>query len=420
MKIFDAGSVDEVMEFTKTIQSPWRVGIAFGMVSENSTDRAILPELLETENKSLAQFAGGFVWGRFRALGWQWIDEIDTSQWTPIQLGQLLAYLPFTPATWERSARLLGEDESPYWTKTNANPYEAENNIGLAVDRLVKHGRPHAAIRCIHIMRHEKQILDSQQVVRALLAALDSSESAHTMDVYDIVEVIKALQDNQSTNPNDLFQVEWAYLPLLNQHQGASPKLLEQRLADDPSFFCEVIQTVFRSDNEEEPIEEPTEQQKNIATNAYRLLSKWKMPPGSQIDGTFNGDVLTSWLENIKTTCMESGHLEIALSMVGHVLIHTPPDPDGLWLHHSAATALNAKDANDMRDGFRIELFNSRGAHIVDPEGREERELAEKYSAQAEEVEFRSYHRLASSLGDLAASYERDAERNASWDPFDD
>jgi len=105
--------------------------------------------------------------------------------------------------------------------------------------------------------------------------------------------------------------------------------------------------------------------------------------------------------------------------MVGHVLIHTPPDPDGLWLHHSAAAALNAKDANDMRDGFQTELFNSRGVHTWTA-GREEQELAEKYRTQAEEVEARGYHRLASSLRDLAASYEREAERQASRDPFDD
>ena len=76
------------------------------------------------------------------------------------------------------------------------------------------------------------------------------------------------------------------------------------------------------------------------------------MPPGSQADGTYNGDALTAWLEDVKAACVESGHLEIALSMVGHVLIHTPPDPDGaLWLHRAAATALNAKDTGDMRDG---------------------------------------------------------------------
>ena len=239
------------------------------------------------------------------------------------------------------------------------------------------------------------------------------------MDVDAIVEVIKALQDDPDTNPDDLFQVEWAFLPLLDRHHGESPKLLEQRLADDPAFFCEVIRTVFQSKKEERPVEEPTEQQENIARNAYRLLSEWRTPPGSQKDGAFNGDALTTWLEDVKAACTESGHLEIASEKVGHVLIHAPPDPDGLWIHHSAAAALNSKDANDMRDGFQIELFNSRGVHGFTA-GREERELAEKYRRQADEIESRSYHRLASSLRDLAASYERDAERDASRDPFDD
>lgn len=419
-EVFVAGGVEAVLEFAKAVEAPWRVGVAYGVIAANDVEQKILPVLLESETKSLAQFAGGFVWGMFRRRGWQWVDDMDTSHWTPSQKGQFLAYLPFISDTWKRAARLLEEDESPYWSKTNANPYEAEEGLERAVDRLVQHGRPHAAIRCLERLRHDKQPLDIQQAIRVLQAVLHSSESAHAMDVHAIVKVIKALQDDPNANPDDLFQVEWAFLPLLNRHHGASPKLLEQRLANDPAFFCEVIRIVFRSKKEQRPVEEPTEQQKNIATNAYRLLREWRTPPGSQKDGAYNGDALTAWLEDVKAACIESGHLEIALSMVGHVLIYTPPDPDGLWLHHSAATALNAKDANDMRDGFRTEIFNSRGVHWIDPEGREERELAKKYRAQAEEVETRGYHRLASTLRELAASYERDAELQALRDSFDE
>ncbi len=418
-EVIAAGGIEAVLEFAKAVESPWRVGVAFGMIAANGAEEKILPVLLESETKSLAQFAGGFIWGVFRGRGWQWIDDVDTSQWTPSQKGQLLAYLPFALDTWKRVARLLEGDESPYWTKTNANPYEAEEGLEWAVDRLVQHGRSHAAIRCLGRLQHDKRHLDSQQAVRVLQAVLHSSESAHAMDVYVIVEVIKALQNDPATNPNDLFQIEWAFLPLLDRHRGAFPRLLEQRLADDPAFFCEVIHTVFQSKKEERSVEEPTEPQKNIAENAYRLLSEWRTPPGSQKDGTFDGDALTVWLEEVKATCAKSGHLEVALTMVGHVLIHTPPDPDGLWMHHSAATALNAKDANDMRDGFRMALFNSRGVH-TSTAGREERVLTEKYRGQSEAVEARGYHRLASSLKELAASYEHDAERQASREPFDD
>jgi hypothetical protein len=111
--------------------------------------------------------------------------------------------------------------------------------------------------------------------------------------------------------------------------------------------------------------------------------------------------------------------LDVALSTVGHVLIYAPPDPDGLWLHHAAATALNARDTGAIRDGFRTALFNARDAHFVDPTGQPERELATKYREQAEQLESRGYHRLANSLQELADSYMRDAERLASRDLFE-
>ena len=174
-EIFAADGVRAVLEFAEAVESPWRVGIALGFVGATEADQAVLPELLESEIKPLAQFAGGFVWGRFRSQGWQWVDSIDASPWGPTQIGQLLAYLPFMSDTWQRSAQLLGQDDSPYWTKTTANPYEAKEGLELAVDRLISHGRPHAAIRCLYRMQSDKQSLNSSQVARALLAARQSS-----------------------------------------------------------------------------------------------------------------------------------------------------------------------------------------------------------------------------------------------------
>jgi hypothetical protein len=88
----------------------------------------------------------------------------------------------------------------------------------------------------------------ANQCVRALLAALSSSEPSYAMDGYHIVELIKFLQAEPSVNQDDLFKVEWAYVPLLDRHRGAAPKLLESRLANDPEFFCEVIRLIYRSE----------------------------------------------------------------------------------------------------------------------------------------------------------------------------
>jgi len=412
------GKVEAILAFAQSVESPMHVGIAFGAVADDEADRTIFPGLLEAKEKGLLELAGGFVSGRFRARGWQWADAVDTSSWTPSQVGQFLAFLPFEPETWDRLTLLAGQDESFYWTKAAVNPYGVTSGLEFAVGRLVEHGRPYAAVTCLVAMCHQEQRLNSEQAARVLLAALNSSESAHATDAYDLRVVIKALQDNPDTNPEDLFQVEWAYLPLLEHDEGSSAKLLEQRLADDPSFFCEAIRIVYRSKNEKEPVAEVSQQEKDVGTNTYRLLHNWRTPPGIQKDGTFDADALSAWLNEVKNACAESGHLEMALMTVGHVFTSAPPDPDGLWIHRAAAEVLNAPDAKNMRGGFTTQLYNSRGVHGFTA-GREEREIAEKYRKQAEEVEAPGYHRLATALRDLASQYEREAEREESRDPYD-
>jgi len=335
LEIAETGGTQAVINFARSVHSPWNVGYAFGFVAGPGLDGEILPDFLNTEMEADKHFIEGFIRGRFRNQGWPWADNIDTQPWTQDQIGQFLCYLPFSPETWERSACLVGSDQSPYWTRTTANAYETQSGLELAVDKLIKYGRPYAAIQCLAKMLHNKQPINNEKAVRALLEALSSTESANATDVYDIIEVIRALQKDTETNPDDLFRVEWAYLPILEQHLDSSPKLLERRLASDPEFFCEVIRLVFRPRKEERSNKEPTKQLVNIARNSYRLLRNWRTPPGLCEDGSYDGEALASWLAVVKRKCTETCHLEIAMQRVGHVLFYAPPDPDGLWIHRS-------------------------------------------------------------------------------------
>jgi hypothetical protein len=392
------------------------VGLGFAAVATVEDQHRVVPEFLETEERAVAQFAAGFVWGKFRRDGWSWVDEIAMSTWTEPQIAQFFAYLPFVPETWQRVGRILGEHGSAYWTRTNANPYDAQDGLAIAIDALIKHGRPHAAIRCLRKMRYDRQPIESSQVAAALLAALHSSEP-HAADAHEIAALIKLLQDDPRADPDILFRIEWSYLSILDQYTKAAPRLLERRLAEEPGFFCEVLRLLFRGADAQAD-QEPTEEMKAIAKNGYRLLSRWKTPPGSGRDGTFDGTAFTSWLEAVKEECGATGHLDSALMMIGHVLVYAPSDPDGLWIHRAAAAALNAKEAPGMRDGFRTELFNARGVHGFTA-GQEELKLAAQYRSRAEKVEEAGFPRLASALRDLATSYEDDARRDSSRDPFD-
>jgi len=411
-EIFAYGRFKAVFDFARDVNLTRSVGFSFGVVADESQDALILPDLLLKEDDKIVEFVRAFVSGRYSNQSWKWLDHLDARNWTKPQIGKFLSYLAFTQKTWEYSKDLLGESEGEYWSRAIVNPFEAKGNLDHAVDKLLEHNRPNAAICCLWEMLHNKKPLDPSKAITALLQAVTSDEPPSSVGIYNPVEIIQALQVNPQVDPEDLCKIEWAYLPVLTgPGRQASPKTLEQKLASEPAFFCEAIRTLYRSKKKAKSEKEPTEQEKAVASNVWRLLHDWKTLPGIQTDGSFCASDFNEWLKSVKKQCDKSGHLEVALSTVGGVLIHYIPDPDGLWIHRALAEALDAEDAGRMRDGFSIGIFNSRGVYCVDPTGKPEKDIAAKYRQQAEEVENAGYYRLAGTLKKLADSYEHEAER---------
>lgn len=403
--------IDGAIRFAETISSPRDVGAALADLSGPEGEKTLLPDFLDSENEKHLDLVSAFIWRRRHDEGWDWCDRVNRAGWSHKQTGQFLACLPFSRETWERAAQWLEEHQEHYWARASAFPYDAKEDLEFAIEKLLEYGRPHAAITCLERMLHSKRAIDPQQCVRALLGALKSSEPNHAMDSYHMVQLIKHLQSDSAVSDDDLFRVEWAYLPFLNQLDGNKPVLLHRKLANEPAFFCEVIQLIYRSDTEGDKAEEPSEEQKAIATNAHRLLSEWTRPPGLRDEGTFDSEHFKGWLQRVREVCTESGHLNAALLNIGKMLISSPPDADGLWINRAVADALNDRYSEEMRDGFRTALYNSRGVHMVDPSGKPEMDLAEKYEKKAEDVENAGCHRLAVTLRGLSESYIREAER---------
>ncbi|MCI0540881.1 MAG: hypothetical protein L0Z50_37245 [Verrucomicrobiales bacterium] len=418
-EILDSNQLEGLLGFAREVANPGKVGLALGRISGEMADTALLPDYLDKEDKVSRDFVANFVWGRFWTKSWPWVDNAFTEEWTTDQKVTFFTFLPFDHESWRRAEAALGHDAGAYWKKANVQPYGPQSYLDEAVERLLQHERPRAALACLNRLVHEKADFPSTLAVRALMDTLNTPEPPRGLDQHAVAEIIKWLQDNPSTSSDALFKIEWAYLPLLEHAYGGTPKTLERRLASDPSFFCDVIALVFKSDKEKTTERQFSDAEKNIAQNAYRLLRGWRIVPGRNPDGTFNSELFGKWLEEVSRRTSESGHHRIALSQTGEVLPYSPPDPDGLWIHRSVAEALNDKDAADMRSGFCCELFNMRGVHGFSA-GKEELEIAARYHKQADALEEKGYHRLASDIRGVAKDYERDAERESKRDPFED
>ncbi|MBY0265764.1 MAG: hypothetical protein K2W84_05080 [Burkholderiales bacterium] len=419
-EIISFGGIEAVMQFVSLVQTSWRVGVSLSGMSDKELDSLVLPNYLNRDIETLHKFASGYISGKFFHAGWKWVDETCRNSWTKEQLADFFVILPFTADTWRRVAAFLGEFESEYWSKVEPNAYAQEVDVILAFDNLLKHGRPYAALRCFTRAIHEGSGFDSARAIKGLEGALRSNEFTNSMDSYLLTRIIHAIQGDPKANPDEIAKTEWAYLPLLTRHNNSSPKFLWKRLASEPEFYCDVIRLIFRSNKEEKPVEDLPEEVKSRAANAYRLISEWRYPPGSNEGGDYDGEALRHWLNGVRESATNSGHLDIAMSMAGHTLIYVPADPNGLWIHQSAADVLNAKDAEPMRNGFRTEMFNSRGVHWVDPSAKPERSLAQKYRERAEAADIAGFHRLATTMRELAETYDKEAERIISRERFVD
>ncbi|MCI0553783.1 MAG: hypothetical protein L0287_22775, partial [Anaerolineae bacterium] len=170
-EIFQQYGAEGVISFAESASSPGQVGLALGVIADAVIERTILPHFLDSEDNKRKALVSGFIWRRYHLKGWEWCDDIDKSDWTPEQAGQFLTCLPFTKEAWDRASVWLQKAESEYWARTGANAYQADGDLDIAIEKLIEHGRPHAAINCLDRMRHAKQPIDTNQCVRALLAA---------------------------------------------------------------------------------------------------------------------------------------------------------------------------------------------------------------------------------------------------------
>ena len=412
--ILAEGGFKNVLVFAQNVAAPHQVGEALGVIVADELEAEILPALLDATEEIKKQVAVGLVWARYRQLAWSWVDAVLEREWTKAQQATFLALLPFEEDVWHRVAAQLGErDEAQYWRNVMVIPYGADRDLTTAIEKLLVYHRASEAVRCVSRTVDDDDRFDESLATRALLALLEEPPDIERLDRHETVEVITRLQKSSTADRNALFNIEWNFLPWLDQFSPGSPSTLEQRLASDPAFFAEVVGLVYRSTKDEQDDDQPDAHRENLAQNAYRLLNDWCWYPGKLADGSFDVDAFREWLSEARRLTEETGHRDVAQIQIGHVLTHASSDPNGLWIHEGIAEALNRRDTEEMRSGFTTALFNQRGVHDFTA-GKEEREFSQQYRTKADALEAGEFSRFATAMRGLANEYEQDAKRAAS------
>lgn len=409
-EIYTVKGIEGVLEFSRSVERPDIVGNS--LVAENlELPLDILKKLILSNIKEEHSLASGYVRARNYKEGNSWVLDA-VNNWNIQEKVGLFLLLPFKKETWEMLEASFVDFPYEYWNNTTVNAYHCDSTeeIYFAVDRLIKVDRPVSAIDCLSRILHIDKVVDSSKVVIALLQAIKTTEDVKGVDIHSFNELVNYIQNDGTVSDDDLVKIEWAYLPIINRgaNDSLQPQVLEKKLANEPSFFCEIIRYAYRSKFQKEK-NELSESEKNIAKNSRYLLDEWSKIPGVDAEGKFDAAVFNNWFNLVQTESEESGHLEIAYQIIGRVLIFSPAN-DEHWILPELAEFLNKRELEGVRTGYKIAIRNSRGVHFVDPKGKPELELAKNYRVKSDEIELLGFHRFGRTLRELADGYQAEAE----------
>jgi len=404
---------EKLAEFASAVESPREFGVALAQLDRKSFDKEILDLLKESKETKQFQLAAGYIMGAHRTGGQAWLEGIQVDRLNEVQRARLLSILPFSDATWALAKEWLDEQENAYWSIVDPRWIDHSSNLEYALRQLLKHGRPAAAINCMQVMVWDKLELNTELVVEALLALSPEDHSPE----HEIAELIQNLQDDKRPPREKVAEIEWKFIDMLGEYHQAKPRVLSAKLASDPQFFCEVLKYVYRSDKEkDEERKEMTSAQGQNALKGYALFSSWKQPPGVDEQGLLKEHELQTWLKEVRSSTVESGHWNVAMGQIGEVLYHGPKDETGLWLE-PISKILDEQDHDRMRSHLTTEIYNERGIHSPS-QGRQELGIAATWQRVADAARLKGYSRLASALDRFAQQYRDEAAIEAEDNPF--
>ncbi len=399
---------DGVLDLVREAAYPGFVGVAVADADAESVGRELLEHLDADDGRFVAAASS---WAaKLGANNWEWIENTVASlQGRPISIARVLLTSDDLVSAWA----LASEDravEAAYWSEFS--PYGRGQDFVLAEEasrRLLGNDRPRAALMLMSLYA-ESVGIDRVLVVEGLERLIQVPEDHPDQFRVDSHEIERLLDYARGGDVDEerLGLLEWRLRPALS-FDAHSP-ILERKLARDPAFFVEVLSMVFKPRNRETEQEVPP----HIASNAYRLLDDWDVVPGSNDTRSgVDADTLDDWVAEALRLLEEADRLEIGLDQIGKILAKAPGDTDGSWPTRPVRDLIERISRSEMDDGFRVQVFNSRGvtSRGLMEGGDQERVLSERYASLAEAVR-EGWPRTAAILAAVSQGYAAEARHH--------
>lgn len=365
---------------------------------------------LDGEAKRLASlvFAQGLT-----SFGASWVEQVRRLgaelNLPTDEMASLFLALDDSKPAWDTVASFGAEVDEAYWQIKGAFGFRGTTEeMEYAIGRYRACGRTLAAIEATNRRLADMATATMLSLLGAAIQEINAiAGGGGGMYEYCIENLFTELEKRSDVAREDLARMEFAYLPFF--HRRKQPLTLHRMLVESPEFFVSTICAVFKPAGSEAPM--PTEQERKLAIAAYELLNSLELLPG-EADGSVDFAKLKAWTDEVRQRATLADRIAITDSRIGHLLAHSPVDPeDQAWPHKAVRDLVEHLSSDEVEAGVRNERFNMRGVYskTIGEGGQQERALAEQVQGWARAMP--EFPRAANMLSGIAEMWFREGER---------
>ena len=408
-KVFAADGLSGLVDLASRVVTPWSVGTAAGASSDVRIDLDLVAPLMVDAVAGVADFARAYISRVTQADNEVLSSLAHRHVDSPLMAARILRLADDLRTVWDELPAFGTEVDRLYWSEFEIYGRGDFTLVNEAARHLGEHGRYAVALDLLAIYPRGDNVTVDAVLVADLLNtfATAGDPEAAVLSQYDIGKLLEYVETAEVADRAQLGLLQWRLLPALDG--SSSIAALESLLATSPEFFVQMISLLYRRKDDDTTEVVAAE----VSSNAWKLLNRWSMTPGSQEDGTVNESELITWTEESRRLLEAADRLAPGEAHIGQVLARTQSDPDdGVWPCKAVRGFLENHSTEVIDRNFNVGIFNKRGvtSRGLTDGGVQERALADRYEASATAL-MDDWPRVARLLRDVAEGYRRDALR---------